>query len=113
MPVTSMLNRSMLSLRHRRTASSSQGSIAGSAAAVLLVCDVLFPGRGAALERLLDGDVGHQRVGRGAVPVALAGSEPHGVARLRAFHGAIVTADQGHAGGHEQGLPERMAVPGR
>src|SRR3954467_11759649 len=54
----------------------------GSGGAVLLVADVLAPRDGAArLVVLLHGDVGHEAVGGGAVPVVLTGLEEHAVAR--------------------------------
>src|SRR4051795_874560 len=49
--------------------------------AVLLVADVLAPGHGRArLVVLVDGDVSHEAVGGGAVPVVLAGLEEDAVA---------------------------------
>jgi hypothetical protein len=49
---------------------------------VLLVGDMLAPGRAAALIVDLEHrDVGHEAVGRGAVPVLLAGLEEDAVAR--------------------------------
>src|SRR3954462_5517034 len=51
---------------------------AGGSGAVLLVGHLLPPGdRAAGLVLLLHGDVGHEPVGGGAVPVRLAGLEEH------------------------------------
>ena len=48
---------------------------------VVRVGDVFEPGGGVTGGvGLLDGEVGHQRIRRGAVPVAFTGFEPHGVA---------------------------------
>ena len=59
--------------RRRRTS--------GPEAIVVPVGDVLEPRGGiAGGVGLLDGAVGHQIIRRGAVPVAFAGFEPHGVA---------------------------------
>src|SRR4051812_18017848 len=52
--------------------SSSSCSARGGAALVLLVSDLFHPLNGFAVQRLLDGDMGHRSGRRGAVPVLLA-----------------------------------------
>ena len=52
----------------------------GSSALVLLVADLLHPLDRLAVERLLDGDVGHGGGWGGAMPMLLARREDHDVA---------------------------------
>ena len=53
---------------------------------VLRVADLLHPIDDLVVELFLDGDVGHGRGWRGAVPVLLAGREPDDVARADFLH---------------------------
>src|SRR3984957_2015792 len=53
----------------------------GRSALVLLVADLFHPLHRLAVERLLDGDVGHGGGGRGAMPMFLARREDYDVAR--------------------------------
>src|SRR3954471_10346087 len=80
---------------------------------VLLVADLLHPVDGLAALLFLDRDVGHAGGGRGAVPVLLAGCEPDHVARPDLFHRYALALRPAAAGGDDQGLAERMGVPGR
>src|SRR5918912_1425831 len=82
-------------------------------ATVLLLGDVLQPVNGLAVERLLDGDVLHRRVGRRAVPVPLAGREPHHVAGADLLDRAALALHETAAEEHDQRLPERVRVPRR
>src|SRR3954453_7420005 len=92
---------------------SSAGGLIGRRGAVLLVRDVLAPGdRAAALVVLLHGDVGHEAVGRGAVPVVLAGLEDHPAAGLDLFDRTAFALAAADALGDEDGLSVRVGVPG-
>src|SRR4051794_28919708 len=82
-----------------------------SPSSVLLVGDVFEPVDGLAVELLLDGDVGHRRRGRRAVPVLFAGGEPHDVTGANLFNGSAPALDAAGPGGHDQRLAERMGMP--
>src|SRR5829696_6154191 len=80
---------------------------------VLLVGDVLTPrDRAAGLVVLLHGDVDHEAVGRGAVPVVLAGLEEDAVAGPDLLKGAALALAQADAFGDEDRLAVRVRVPG-
>src|SRR3954449_400980 len=86
----------------------------GSGGAVLLVADVLAPGDGAArLVVLLHGDVGHEAVGGGAVPVVLAGLEEDAVAGPDDLDRAALALAEAGTLGDVDGLAVRMGVPRR
>src|SRR3954451_14902660 len=73
---------------------------------VLLVGHVLAPGDGAAgLVVLLHGDVDHEAVGRGAVPVVLAGLEEDAVSRADRLDRAALALAEPDAFGDEDRLP--------
>ena len=61
---------------------------------------------------LLDGDVGHGRGGRGAVPVLFSGRKPDDVAGTDLLDGPAPALGAAAAGGDDEGLAERMGVPG-
>src|SRR6185295_17540168 len=85
----------------------------GPTAAVLLVADVLAPGHGAAgLVVLVHGDVGHEAVRGGAVPVVLARREEHAVAGADLFDRAAFALAAADALGDEDRLAVRVGVPG-
>src|SRR3954453_13651339 len=85
----------------------------GLAAGVLLVGDVLAPRHGAAgLVVLLHGDVGHEAVRGGAVPVVLTGLEEHAVAGTDDLDGAALALAEADALGDEDRLAMRVGVPG-
>src|ERR1700746_3456578 len=79
---------------------------------ILRVGDVLEPRHGLAVEHFLHGDVHHAGVGAGAVPVLLAGRNPHGVAGADFAHRAALGLHPPDAEDDVQGLAERMGVPG-
>src|SRR3954453_16312121 len=84
----------------------------GSCRAVLLIADVLAPGDGAAgLVVLLHGDVDHEAVRCGPVPVVLARLEVHAVGWLDGFDRASLTLAEADAFGDEDRLSVRMGVP--
>src|SRR5215204_1757611 len=84
----------------------------GPTAAVLLVGDVLAPGDGAAgLVVLLHGDVDHEAVRRGAVPVVLARFEEHTVAGPDDLDRSALALAQADALGDEDRLAVRVGVP--
>src|SRR5215213_2477294 len=82
---------------------------------VLLVGDLLAPGhhpaRPAGLVGLLDGDVDHEAVRSGAVPVVLAGLEEHAVAGPDDLDRAAFALAEADALGDEDRLAVRMGVP--
>src|SRR3954451_18272672 len=80
-------------------------------AEILFVADLLHPLDHLAVESLLERDVRHGRVGRGAVPVAAAGLAPDDVAGADLLAWLAVALVPAGAGGDDQGLAERMAVP--
>src|SRR3954470_621118 len=85
----------------------------GLAAGVLLVGDMLAPGDGAAgLVVLLHGDVGHEAVRGGAVPVVLAGLEEDAVAGADLLDRPALALAQAEALGDEDRLAVRVGVPG-
>src|SRR6266568_5362548 len=74
---------------------------------------VLAPlGRGP-VDRLLNGEVGHERAWPGSVPVPFAGLGPHGVPGADLLDRPATPLDQAGALGDVQHLPTRMRVPGR
>ena len=80
--------------------------------AILLVADLLHPVDHLAVELFLNGDVGHGRGRRGAMPVLLAGREPDHVAGPDLLDRAALALHPAAAGRDDQRLPERMRVPG-
>src|SRR5689334_7586968 len=80
---------------------------------IFLVGHVLTPGDGAArVIDLLHGDVGHEAVGCGAVPVVLAGFEVNRVAGPDDLDRATAPLTEAHTLGHVDVLAEGMRVPG-
>ena len=79
---------------------------------VLFVADVLHPVDYFAVLLFLDGDVGHGRRWRGAVPVLLAGGEPDDVAGTDLLDWAAPALCPAAARGDDESLAERMRVPG-
>src|SRR3954452_23173554 len=68
--------------------------------------------RAAGLVDLLDGDVGHEAVRGGAVPVVLTGLEEHAVAGTDDLDGAALALAEADALGDEDRLAVRVGVPG-
>src|SRR5205823_6001743 len=81
-------------------------------AAILRVRHLLQPFDDLAVLDLLDGDMAHRRGGRGPVPVFLARREPDDVTGPYLLDGAALALHAPGARGDDQGLPERMRVPG-
>src|SRR5208337_2412517 len=79
---------------------------------VLFVADLLHPVDGLAVERLLNGDVGHCGGRGGAVPVLLARRNPDDVARPDLFDGTAPALRPSEAECDDQDLAERMRMPG-
>src|ERR687886_1590026 len=93
------------------------GCSGGLSGAVLGVGDVVEPGHDlTGVVGFLDGDVGHEPVGGGAVPVLLAGLDVDDVAGadLLDLGGAVGAAagDVADAVGDVEGLALRVVVPG-
>src|SRR4051812_24370286 len=85
----------------------------GPVARVLLVGDVLAPGdRAAGLVVLLHGEVSHEAVRGGAVPVVLARLEENAVAGADLLDRPGLALAQADALGDEDRLPVRVGVPG-
>src|SRR5438874_13674161 len=80
---------------------------------VLLVADLFHPFDRLPIEPFQDGDVRHGRGCGGAVPVLLAGRAPDHVTRANLLDRASPALHESAAGGHDQGLTERMGVPCR
>src|SRR3977135_624364 len=68
--------------------------------------------RAACVVDLLHGDVGHEAVGRGAVPVVLAGLEEDAVAGADDLDRAAAPLAEADALGDVDVLAERVGVPG-
>src|ERR1035441_8082010 len=79
---------------------------------ILLVTHLLHPIYGFAVEFLLDRDVGHCGGWRRAVPVLFSGREPDDVAGADFFDGAAQALRAAEAGGDDEGLAERVRMPG-
>jgi hypothetical protein len=79
---------------------------------VLLVVDLFQPVGGFAVELLHNGDVGHGCGGRGAMPMLLPRRKPDHVAGSNFFDRASPVLGPAAAVGHNQGLAERVGVPG-
>src|SRR5690348_11289638 len=80
---------------------------------VLRVADVLHPVDDLAVERFLDGDVGHRRGRRGAMPVAVARRAEDHVAGADLLDRAVLALRPAAAGRDDEYLAQRMRVPGR
>src|SRR5918993_1942274 len=80
---------------------------------VLLVADLLAPmGDGVLVVDLVDGDVDHQPVRGGAVPVPLVGLDVDAIAGADDFDRSTPTLTQPDALGDEEALPKGVAVAG-
>src|ERR1700722_8237789 len=84
----------------------------GRSALVLLVADLFHPLHRLAVERLLDGDVGHGGGGRGAMPMFLARREDHDVARTNLLDRAAFALRPAAAHRDDEDLTERVRMPG-
>src|SRR4051794_12572697 len=84
---------------------------AGRSAAVLLVGHLFHPVDRLTVLHLSDGDVRHRAIGRGAVPVFLAGLEPDDVAGADLLDRSTFSLYAAEAGGDEQRLTQRVRVP--
>src|SRR5579863_7190992 len=85
----------------------------GTSPAVLLVADLFQPFDGFAVQRFLNGDMGHGRFRRGTMPMLLAGWKPDHVPGADFLDRTAQTLRQAGTGGDDQGLAERMRMPGR
>ena len=85
----------------------SKGSLA-----VLLVADLFHPVHHLTIERLLNGDVRQGGRWRGAVPMLFAGREANDVARMDFFDWTTFALGPTATGGNNEGLAQRMGVPG-
>src|ERR1700722_9276386 len=85
----------------------------GRSALVLLVADLFHPLHRLAVERLLDGDVGHGGSGGGAMPMFLARREDHDVAGANLLDRAAFALRPAAAHRDDEDLTERVRMPGR
>src|SRR5215475_15770273 len=79
---------------------------------ILLVADLLHPLHVLAVECLVESDMHHAGVGRGAVPVLLARRDPHGVAGADFLYRSAPGLHPATAHEDVQRLAERVGVPG-
>src|SRR5260221_709682 len=79
---------------------------------IFFVGDLLHPGDVLAVERLLDRNVRHRFARRRAVPVLLVGRAPQHVTGVELEDWAALHLRPADAFGDDQGLAERMRVPG-
>src|SRR6266446_5610297 len=82
-----------------------------SSGLVLFVADLFHPVDGLSVELLLNGDVGHGRDCRGAVPMLLTRREPDHITRPNFLDRASPALYPAAAGCHDQGLAQRVGVP--
>lgn len=80
---------------------------------ILLVRHILEPVHRLSIERFLNGDMGHPRIGRCPMPVLFTRREPHHVAGADLAQFSAPALGEAAAGGDDQGLAERVRVPGR
>src|SRR5439155_15496539 len=79
---------------------------------ILFVADLLHPIHGLAIELFLNGDVRHGGGWRGAVPMLLPRREPNHVTGPNLLDRPAPTLGAARARRHDQGLAERVRVPG-
>ena len=79
---------------------------------ILLVINLLHPLDDLSVEPLLDRDVRHRRCWRRAVPVLLAGRDPHDVAWPNLLDGPASTLHATATRGYNQRLTEPVYMPG-
>src|ERR1700744_2060494 len=91
-------------------AASGRSFVTGS---ILVVRDLLHPVDDLAVQRFLNGDVGHRGGGRGAVPVLLTRREPDHIAAANFLDQAALALHAADPGGDDKGLTQWMGVPGR
>src|SRR2546425_4579021 len=80
---------------------------------VASVADLLHPVHGLATELFLNGDVRHGSGHRGAVPMLLTRRNPDHVTGPNLLDWPSPALREARAGRHDQGLAERVRVPGR
>src|SRR2546427_2583470 len=83
-----------------------------SSGLVLFVADLLHPVNGPTVKTFLNGDVRHGRGWRGPVPMFLPRREPDHITRMNVLDRATPALDPPEALRHDQGLAQRVAVPG-
>src|SRR5512135_1989790 len=81
-------------------------------AVVLFVADLFHPIDGLAIEPFLNGDMRHGCGWCGPVPMFLPRREPDYVPRTNFFNRATPALDPARACRHNQGLAQRVGVPG-
>src|SRR5512146_2713433 len=79
---------------------------------ILLVSDVLHPRNGRAVQRFLDGDVGHGSAVSRSMPVSVVRRAPNHVASADLDALLVFALGPPDASSDDKCLPERMAVPG-
>jgi hypothetical protein len=80
--------------------------------AVLFVADLFHPVDGPAVERFLNGDVGHRRGRRCSVPMPKTGRKPDHIAGPHLLDRSALALHPAEARRDDQSLAERMRMPG-
>src|SRR4051794_30296814 len=78
---------------------------------VLFVADLFHPADVLDIKRLLDGNMGHRRGRRRAMPMLESWRKPHGVARPHLFNRSALALYPSQSRGDDQALAQRMRVP--
>jgi len=79
---------------------------------VLFVADLFHPVNDLAVETFLNGDVRHGSGRRSPMPMLLPRREPNHITRSDFLDGAALALRPPAPSRHDQGLPQRMSVPG-
>ena len=79
----------------------------------MFVADFFHPVDDFTVELFLNGDVGHGRGRRGAVPMLLTRRDPDHVTRPNLLDRAAPALHPAAASRHDQSLAQRVGVPGR
>src|SRR4051794_39656144 len=79
---------------------------------VFVIGDLLHPFDNLAVKRFGNGDVRHRAIGCGAMPMFLSWREPDDVPWTNALDRSSLPLDAAEPGGNQQGLAERMGMPG-
>src|SRR5258708_19322382 len=81
-------------------------------ALIVFIADLLHPVNDLAIKRFLKGDMGHGSGWRSAMPVFLPRRRPDHVPRMNRLDRTIPTLCTAAPSRHDQGLAQRVGVPG-
>src|SRR6478735_3692681 len=79
---------------------------------ILFVADLLHPVHKFAIQRLLNGNVRQGGFRGGTMPMLFAGREPDNIAGMYFFDRTAFALHPATARGHDEGLAQRVRVPG-